>query len=108
MNRPDPPEGLRVQPGRARPGIPAEGPVLHYRKKADITFTPRPPPVYQKHYPTIVYVSGAGKRKDGITHEIVRFLAWLKNRGAQQRLIYCRKKWDGKGIDIREVGRGPA
>jgi hypothetical protein len=28
-----------------------------------------------------------GERKDGITHDIVRFLAWLKKRGAQQRLI---------------------
>jgi hypothetical protein len=51
---------------------------------------------------------GPGERKDGITHDIVRFLAWLKKRGAQQRLIYCRKKWDGKGIDIREICRGPA
>jgi hypothetical protein len=47
------------------------------------------------------------KQEDGITHEIVRFLAWLKKRGAQQRLIYCRKKWDGKGIDIREICRWP-
>lgn len=49
-----------------------------------------------------------GERKDGITHDIVRFLAWLKKRGAQQRLIYCRKKWDGKGIDIKAICRGPA
>jgi hypothetical protein len=48
------------------------------------------------------------KREDGITHDIVRFLAWLKKRGAQQRLIYCRKKWDGKGIDIKVICRGPA
>jgi hypothetical protein len=48
------------------------------------------------------------KREDGITHDIVRFLAWLKKRGAQQRLIYCRKKWDGKGIDINVTCRGPA
>ena len=48
-----------------------------------------------------------GEREDGITHDIVRFLAWLKKRGAQQRLIYCRKKWDGKGIDINMICRGP-
>jgi hypothetical protein len=48
-----------------------------------------------------------GERRDGITQEIVRFLAWLKKRGAQQRLIYSRKKWDGKGIGIRAICRGP-
>jgi len=47
-------------------------------------------------------------RGDGITHGIVRFLAWLKKRGAHQRLMYCRKKWDRVGINIREICRGPA
>ena len=48
------------------------------------------------------------EREDGITRDVVRFLAWLKKRGAQQRYRYCRKKWDGTGIDIRAICRGPA
>ncbi|MFZ1128913.1 hypothetical protein [Methanoregula sp.] len=45
---------------------------------------------------------------DGITQEVVRFLAWLKKRGASQRLIYCTKKWETKGIRPKEICRGPA
>jgi hypothetical protein len=45
---------------------------------------------------------------DEPTLEVVRFLAWLKKRGAQQRLIYCTKKWERKGIRIKEICRGPA
>lgn len=45
---------------------------------------------------------------DDITLEVVRFLAWLKKRGASQRLIYCTKKWDKKGVCIKEICRGPA
>jgi hypothetical protein len=45
---------------------------------------------------------------DEPTLEVVRFLAWLKKRGAQQRLIYCNKKWERKGIRIKDICRGPA
>ena len=38
--------------------------------------------------------------------ETVRFLAWLKKRGASCRLIYCNKKWETKGIRIKEICRG--
>jgi hypothetical protein len=38
--------------------------------------------------------------------EVVRFLAWLKKRGASARLMYCTKKWEPKGIDIRKICRG--
>ena len=40
--------------------------------------------------------------------EIVRFLAWLKKRGAEQRLIYCKKKWESKGIHVKEICKGYA
>jgi len=39
---------------------------------------------------------------------IVRFLAWLKKRGAQQKLMYCTRKWEQKGIRVKEICRGPA
>ena len=38
--------------------------------------------------------------------EDIRFLAWLKKRGASQRLIYCNKKWEQKGIKVKEICRG--
>jgi len=38
------------------------------------------------------------KREDGITHEIVRFLAWPRKRGAQQRLISFGKNGTGKEL----------
>lgn len=38
--------------------------------------------------------------------DVVRFLAWLKKRGASQRLIYCNKKWESKGIRVKEICRG--
>lgn len=70
-------------------------------RPAGLTFIP----VYAGHS----FISPApGEREDGITHDIVRFLAWPRKRGAQQRLISCRKKWDGKGIDIRSLCRGLA
>jgi hypothetical protein len=48
------------------------------------------------------------KREDGITHEIVRFLAGLKKRGAQQRLISFGKNGTGKGsISGRSAGACP-
>jgi hypothetical protein len=45
---------------------------------------------------------------DEPTLEVVRFLAWLKKRGASQRLIYCNKKWEQKGIRVKEICRGHA
>jgi len=42
------------------------------------------------------------------TLETVRFLAWLKKRGAACRLMYCRKKWEQKGIRVQEICRGYA
>ena len=45
---------------------------------------------------------------DEPTLETVRFLAWLKKRGASQRLIYCNKKWEKKGIRVKEICRGCA
>ena len=66
-----------------------------------------PAPVYHQEYLTIMYVSGAGKT-EGRDHARTLSASWpgSRNSGAQQRLIYCRKKWDGKGIDIREICRG--
>jgi hypothetical protein len=43
---------------------------------------------------------------DEPTIETVRFLAWLKKRGASCRLLYCKKKWERKGIRIKEICRG--
>ena len=40
--------------------------------------------------------------------EVVRFLAWLKKRGASVRLIYCNKKWEQKGIRVKDICRGYA
>ena len=53
-------------------------------------------------------VPAAPPPADDITLEVVRFLAWLKKRGASQRLMYCTKKWEQKGIRIKEICRGPA
>jgi hypothetical protein len=53
-NQPGPGTGSRD------PGPEGPGPGPHFRKKADITFTPRPLPVYHQEYLTIVYVSGPG------------------------------------------------
>ena len=81
--------------------------MLHSRKK-DITFTPRPPPVYHQEYPTIMYVSGAGKT-GGLDYARDRPLPGLAQETrctAAADLLW--KKWDGKGIDIREVCRGLA
>ena len=55
-----------------------------------------------------IMVSPLPPDDDGITQEVVRVLAWLKKRGANQRLIYCTKKWERKGIRLREICRGPA
>jgi hypothetical protein len=30
--------------------------------------------------------------------EAIRFLAWLKKRGAKVKCTYCRKKWEKTGI----------
>jgi len=49
-----------------------------------------------------------GKRKDGITHDIVRFLAWLKKLGRTAAAALFRKKWTGKGsISGRSAGGLP-
>jgi len=46
-----------------------------------------------------------GERKDGITLDIVRFLAWYKKRGAQQRLTSFGKNGTGRGsISGRSAG----
>ena len=44
--------------------------------------------------------------EDDVNQEVIRFLAWLKKRGASQRLIYCNKKWEQKGIRVKEICRG--
>ncbi len=30
----------------------------------------------------------------------VRFLAWLKKRGGQQRLTKCERKWQDLGLEV--------
>jgi hypothetical protein len=82
--------------------------MLHSQKKADITFTPRPPPVYHQGYLTIVYVSGIGKTGgwDYARHRPLPGMAQKTRRTAAADLLW--KKWDGKGIDIKVICRGPA
>ena len=35
--------------------------------------------------------------------EAVRFLAWVKKRGARVRYPYCRKKWERSGICAEDL-----
>jgi hypothetical protein len=62
--KPDGPEKSPVKfftkSGKKNADLHHPGNSLPSGKKADITFTPRPPPVYHHEYLTIVYVSGAG------------------------------------------------
>lgn len=41
-------------------------------------------------------------------HQLVRFLAWLKKRGAVKSLAHCKKKW--KDLDVEGISKrlGPA
>jgi hypothetical protein len=61
-----------------------------------LSLTGRPPFIirYIRHS---IMSPAVSEREDRISHNIVRFLAWLKKRGAQQRLITFGKNGTGKG-----------
>ena len=40
---------------------------------------------------------------DGVDREVVRFLAWLKKRGARVKCLYCKKKWGKKGLCAEDI-----
>ena len=45
---------------------------------------------------------------NGISLDVVRFLAWLKKRGSAVRLKVCRIKWDATNLSIEEICKKPA
>jgi hypothetical protein len=42
-------------------------------------------------------MSSDSDTSEDIDQESVRFLAWIKKRGAKVKCVYCRKKWGERG-----------